>query len=322
MIHPLISVVVPVYNVAGFLEKCVNSILNQTLADFELILVNDGSTDEGGKLCDEFVLADSRVRVIHKENGGLSSARNAGIDNALGEYITFIDSDDYVKETYLEYLYGLIKEYGVKLSVCTHCVVFESGKVKSLENDFRGVMDFKECVKKMLYHNGVDTSSWAKLYHKSVFDNIRFPVGKLFEDIATTYLFMEKAGEIALGGKSQYYYIWRKNSIVNMQFNIKKVELVENTDIMAEYLTKRYPELSAAAVRRCVYARFSTFNQMIGVEGFIDIRQELVDYIKKHSYIVLRDKNTPLRDRVALILIKISPKIYTMFWGLFLKIFK
>ncbi len=322
MDNPLISVVVPVYNVEAYLKECLDSLMSQTFKNFELLLVDDGSTDESGKICDSYAETDSRIRVIHRENGGLSAARNTGIENAKGEYITFVDSDDYVKDTYLQYLYDLICEYGTKVSVCCHEVLCEDGKLIPQKADFRGTFNAETAIKKMLYHDMVDTSSWAKLFHKSMFDDIRFPHGKVFEDIATTYLYFDKAGTVAFGGESQYFYRIRKNSIVNIGFSLKKFQLLENTDEMGEYVLKKYPNLEKAVLRRRVYARFSTLNQMLGVKDYKREKQDIIDFIKKHSDEVKSDPLTPKRDKIAILILKFGFPIYSLFWKLFLKIFK
>ena len=124
---PLISVILPIYNVAQFLPRCIESVCRQTYDNLEIILVDDGSPDECGDICEKYAEKDNRIVVVHKQNGGLSDARNKGAEIANGEYITFIDSDDYVTDTYVEYLYSLIEKYGTRMSLCTHTVVFEKG---------------------------------------------------------------------------------------------------------------------------------------------------------------------------------------------------
>ena len=183
MNKPLISIILPVYNVSAYLEKCLDSVLSQDYENLEIILVDDGSTDESPEICDRYKEKDNRITVIHKENGGLSDARNAGSSMAHGEYITFVDSDDSIQSEYVSYLYSLIEKYHTKMSLCTHTVVFEDGSVQVYGDGSDEVLDSKECIRRMLYHDVIDTSAWAKLYHRDLVKKIPYPVGMQYEDI-------------------------------------------------------------------------------------------------------------------------------------------
>ena len=318
--NPIISVVLPVYNVKNYIEKCVESVCNQTYRELEIILVDDGSTDGSGVLCDQLQKTDSRIKVIHKKNGGLSDARNAGTLQASGEYITYIDSDDYVKPTYVEYLYELIKKYNCKMSLCTHIVSDESGKYYDSGDGTDELLSAESCLERMLYHDVIDTSAWAKLYHMDLAKKILYPKGKLFEDIGTTYRFFIESGEIACGYKSQYYYMVRSNSIVTGSFNMQKLDLLEMTDMMAEEVGALYPNLAAALMRRRVYARFSTLNQMRNVSDHVEIRNELIRFIKEHRKEVMNNPKTPKRDKIAIILLNMGYPVYKFCWGIKAKI--
>jgi glycosyltransferase involved in cell wall biosynthesis len=315
--EPLISVILPIYNIKSYLEKCMESLFAQTYKHLEIIMVDDGSTDGSEKLCDEYLAKDNRVRVFHKKNGGLSDARNYGIERSDGEYITCVDPDDFVDKDYVEYLYHLLNKFGCKMSICQHRVVFESGKIE--EKGFSGaeVLSNKRCIERMLYHDVVDTSAWAKLYHKSLFDTVQYPVGKLFEDIATTYKLMLQCDKIAVGYQSKYNYIIRSNSIVNAKFNPKKLDLLEMTDNMGKEVLTVYPDLEKAVLRRRVYARFSTLNQMSGVKGLEEKRQEIIDFIMKYKGVVITDSKTPKRDIAAIKLLSLGYPVYSFLWKLY-----
>ncbi|BAK46084.1 hypothetical protein CXIVA_01170 [Clostridium sp. SY8519] len=309
----LISVILPVYNVKEFLPKCVASVCGQTYKNLEIILVDDGATDGSGTLCDQLANSDGRIVVYHKPNGGLSDARNYGIARASGTYLTCIDSDDYVDPDYVEYLYGLIGKYQTDLSVCQHRIVFPD-RVRDLGGRGDERISAHDSIRRMLYHDVVDTSAWAKLYRKSLFDGIQYPVGRIFEDIATTYKLMHQAREIALGYESKYCYIMRETSIVNTGFSKKKLDLLEMTDQMAQQVLQWYPDLQSAVLRRQVYARFSTLNQMLQTEECAEERKEIIRYIREHGKAVLRDPNTPKRDRAAIHLLNISYRLYRAAW--------
>lgn len=312
--NPKISVVLPVYKVEKYLNRSVQAVCNQTYENLEIILVDDGSPDNCPIICDEWKEKDKRIVVIHKENGGLSDARNVGTLHATGEYITFVDPDDNVTSTYVEYLYELIKKYNTKMALCTHTVCFENGKKLVYGDESDECLDAEKCLERMLYHDVIDTSAWAKLYETRMAKNILYPKGKLFEDIGTTYRFFIESGRIACGYKSQYFYMIRKNSIVSGDFNPHKLDMLEMTDQMADKVIRRYPNLRNAVVRRQVYARFSTLNQMLDVNGYHEERKAIIRFIKQYKKAILKDKRSPKRDKIAVRLLSMGYPIYKMAW--------
>ena len=258
----LISVVLPIYNVENYIEKCMESVLNQTYKNIEIILVDDGSPDNCPIICDQYVKEDNRVKVVHKENGGLSDARNAGIKVANGDYITFIDSDDYVDKDYVEFLYNTIEETDADIAIGGHRVIYDSGKIIEKETHENSVLEPKKVLERILYDDGIDLSAWGKLYKRYLFNDIKFPKGRLFEDSATTYMLVDKANKIAINSISKYNYIIRKNSISNAKFSPKKMDLITSTREMSEYVKNKYPDLKNAANRRLMYAYLSTLSQL------------------------------------------------------------
>ena len=226
MLQPLISVIVPCYNVMEYLPKCVESILSQTYKNLEIILVDDGSTDSSGKICDGYAAKDNRIKVIHKKNGGLSDARNVALDVMKGEYVTFIDSDDYVANDYVEFLYKLIKKNDVRMSVTCH-QTFEEGTEPEVCNEsvVEDVSDMENVLTGMFYQRMFDTTAWAKMYHRSLFANdIRYPKGWLYEDLPTTYCLMMKCDCIAFSSYRSYFYLLRSTSIEGAPFKPQKYE--------------------------------------------------------------------------------------------------
>lgn len=316
--EPLISVILPVYNIEAYLPKCMNSLFCQTYDNIEFVLVDDGSKKECAELCDSYIQKDNRVVVYHKVNGGLSDARNYGIERAKGEYITCIDPDDFVDQDYIEYLYNLIVKYNVKMSICQHRVIYDNGKIKENGQSGDSLIDNKSCIERMLYHDVVDTSAWAKLYHKSLFNTVKYPKGKIFEDIGTTYALMLQCENIGLGYESKYNYIFHNNSIVNSTFKLNKLDMLDTTDKMAKDVLSVYPDLKDAVLRRQVYARFSTLNQMLNCTEYDDIKQGLIEYIKKNKKSVLSNKKTPKRDRMAFYLLDLGFPAYKCIWTLYL----
>ena len=241
-VEKMISVIVPVYNVEKYLNKCVESILRQSFCDFELILVDDGSPDQCGALCDEWAKADQRVQVIHKPNGGLSDARNAGIDRARGDWLCFVDSDDWIAEDMLETLHSLARENDAEMACCNFVQLGEDGvQVKELAQVRSGVCTQDDywaqsfCANIKMYYNVV----WNKLYKRSLFDRVRFPVGLINEDAYIMYDLVSQCGKIAITDKIGYYYLIRSNSIMRRTWSLKNLTSAE------AYLTRteRFIEL-------------------------------------------------------------------------------
>ena len=210
----MITIVVPVYKVEKYLRRCVDSILNQTYTDFELLLVDDGSPDNCGKICDEYAKKDSRIFVIHQKNGGLSAARNTGIDwfykQNRSDYITFVDSDDWLHPDYLKILMDGIPENHVKISVCNYKRVtteIPHQNYDDIEYEITSPEDF------LVNHSWQYNYAWGKLYHKSMFDDVRYPVGKNFEDTFTTYKALHKCEKLAYTDLQLYYYLRNEQGI-------------------------------------------------------------------------------------------------------------
>ncbi|MBR1443324.1 MAG: glycosyltransferase family 2 protein [Firmicutes bacterium] len=320
-ILPLVSIIVPVYNVEKYISRCIESLISQTYKNIEIILVDDGTQDKSGEICEKYAKKDKRIVVYHKENGGLSDARNYGIEKSNGEYLSFVDSDDYVDFDYIEFLYNLIKK-GYKLSLCSLCIVYTSNnRICKKGNGKEIIVSGKNCIKMMCYHDEIDTSAYAKLYHKSLFENVKYPKGKLFEDIGTSYLLFDQCEKIICSFVPKYYYVIRDNSIVTSKFSEKKLDFIEMTDQMADYVQNKYPDLSKATLRRRGYARFSTLNQMFDIQGnrFIEIRKEIIQYLKKIALPVLRDRYTPNRDKIAYVCLLMGFPIYKFIWKIYFK---
>ena len=181
----MVSVIIPIYNVEKYLKKCIESVINQTFSDLEIILVNDGSTDNCKEICEDYKSKDNRIKFIHKSNGGLSSARNAGIQVATGDYYTFIDSDDYIMSDMIEQLVYMAQLTDADISLCCKTNQengFEEGINKKIE-----IFTKEEALKCILTEKKILTSAWGKLYKRKLFNEVRYPDGKIYEDLGTTY---------------------------------------------------------------------------------------------------------------------------------------
>lgn len=226
----LVSVIVPVYKVEKYIYRCIESIINQTYIKLEVILVDDGSPDKCGEICDYYAKKDDRVKVIHKENGGLSDARNKGIDYASGEYIIFIDADDFIHPRMIEILFETIETEKSDVAVCDFLKVYDNEDItfrnigeysKNLYTNIEALENFYNSSKiQMLV-------AWNKLYKIDLFSNIRYPNGKIHEDEFTTYKVLYLANKIVYVDEKLYYYLQRAGSIMSENFNLKRLQRLD-----------------------------------------------------------------------------------------------
>lgn len=216
----LITVIIPVYKVENYIDKCVESVLAQSYENLEIILVDDGSPDRCGEICDSYARRDSRVRVIHKENGGLSSARNAALDVMNGQWVMCVDSDDYVHTDIVRKLYDAAQRNGADISICSHYQErTDSLSIVERIYDEEAVYDSMEALKKLVEDEEIKSYAWGKLYRAELFEGVRYPNGRNYEDVATTYYLFDKANKVVKIPSYLYYYIIRNDSI---SFNSSK----------------------------------------------------------------------------------------------------
>lgn len=223
---PLISVIVPVYNVEPYLRRCVDSILRQTYRNLEILLVDDGSTDRSGTICDASAQQDTRVKVIHQKNQGQAAARNHGIDQAKGEYLSFVDSDDFIEERMLETLCRDAAEAGVMLAAAGFRKVSDAvASSAPTEGIGPEIMSGKEAIDSLLLSEEIGDFPWNKLYDRRLFDGVRYPEGYIFEDLGTTYRLVERCPRISFRREALYNYYQRADSTLNQT---KKLRFYEN----------------------------------------------------------------------------------------------
>ncbi len=289
-----ISVIVPVYNVEQYLPKCVDSLLAQTYENLEIILVDDGSPDGSGGICDAYAEKDPRIKVIHKENGGLSSARNAGLDIAQGEYIAFVDSDDWVEPEAYKYLLGLARKYGVKL-VCAgrYDVEEKTGeKTQGLCPPMEEKISSEELVRRIFLWDNVDSAAWDKLYHRSLLEDIRYPLGVICEDVPTTYRIALKTDQVVMGNKPIYNYLHRSGSITKSPVSEKTFHLTAHTAAVYEDIRRNHPALEGPAR----YLRVRTLSHLLLVletkgekswEKYPDQYNQAKGELKRHLHFLL-----------------------------------
>ncbi len=343
--QPLISVIVPVYNAAKVLERCVNSILSQTYPNLEIILIDDGSTDMSGKFCDIFAKKDSHIKVIHQKNQGQSAARNAGLDLATGDYITFVDCDDEVEPTLIADLYQLIVKYHVRLAVGSFVEVSPTGDQKPFTTDEQPrttVLSTEECLADMLLEQNFAMAVWGKLYARELFDSVRFPVGKIYEDVATTYRLILQCPEIALTTATKYLYYHNPNSTTRQSFHRRNLALIELTDQMCDEIWQELGQsgdkeaqkrLRHVLDKRRMQSRFSILRQMVILNPhdvtpestgltkreFRRTRRRIVKYLRQHKAYIFDNPYSTRRDLLAMRALLFGLPVFKLAWQIYSK---
>lgn len=317
MTTPLISVIVPVYRVEEYLERCVKSILSQTYENLEVILVDDGSPDQCPAICDACAEKDARVKVIHQENKGLSGARNAGIDAASGEYLAFVDSDDYVSPHFIEELYQLLQDTGCAIGQCRFSYVKGDGLVEEGDSAFciyRG-----ESLMEQLYGPEEKATcfvvAWNKLYRAELFKEtgIRYPEGRIHEDEATTYRLFHEAKKLAFLDRALYGYYTENGGSITSVFSAKRLQwLTAHEERIAFFKKNGYEKLLPAAYRKlcdaCITFYFRCTEQVKDAEELKkELRKRLETYRANGAAWIAA---LPLKTRMGYELFSMSPGLY------------
>lgn len=266
-----IGVIVPVYNVEKYLCKCIDSILLQTFQDFELILIDDGSTDQSGEICDKYAERYGNIRVFHGEHKGVADARNKGVDENTGEYIAFVDSDDWIDKQYLEVLYRLIEKYRADLVISGGINVTETYRVNYIDNvDYMQMVLDAEIVSKheayrrmLLCENNLTVAPWAKLYHQKLVQLFRYPSGEIYEDLKVINKIIEGSERIVCTSYTGYFYLRRKGSITHGRMSAEHMTGLKNAKCVWDFIKQYYPNIEDAAKVHYLRKCFDIFNMML-----------------------------------------------------------
>lgn len=304
--QPLISIIVPCYKVEKYLPECIDSIIKQTYTNIEIILVDDGSPDKCGQICDEYVTKDHRIQVIHKTNGGLSDARNVALDIAKGEYITFVDSDDYIAQDYVEYLWHILNQNKADISAMLD-KHFIDGKTLTtvIKEDKVNVISPKDYLCKLFYQINVTTGAQAKLYKKELFKNIRFPKGLLYEDLLTIYKLVNNCSRIAISDHISYFYRERPGSIIGSPFNqLKYISTIAIIKQLSEDQKLYSKDIQKAIDNRIVGHLFHILLQI--PPNNLEEKEVIIQNINQRRFSVIFNPKARRKNRVACIISLIS----------------
>lgn len=310
----MLSVIVPVYNVEAYLPRCVDSILAQSYSNLEVILVDDGAKDASGAICDAYAVKDPRVKVIHKANGGLSSARNAGLEIASGEYIAFVDSDDWIEPDAYSHLLEVMKKYEVRL-VCGGRYDVDGGtgeKTVGLCPSKEETVSGEELAGRIFLWDGCDSSACDKLYHRSVLENFRYPEGKVCEDVPVTYKIVLAAGQAAMSDRPFYNYYHRPGSI-SMGFAIteKTFHFSQHTEDIYPYIREHHPAIENQA--RYLRVRSLSHILLLLEQAESKVRQQFAEQyrharkeLKRHTFFILKSPYFGKKEKITDLLLNLG----------------
>lgn len=306
---PKISIIVPVYNCAKYLKSCVTSLLSQTYQNLEIVFINDGSADDSLELLQSYAKSDSRIKVISQKNQGLSAARNTGLKNSTGEYVTFVDGDDQIEPAMIYSMVNTLLQEKADIVACSFKELYPSGKVVGFSHNHKPqVFDTKDALKAMLKEQGFMVSATMKLFPLNYFKDVKFPISKLHEDVGTTYKLIMKASSVAFIPDELYIYCHHQGSIVLGTFDDRKFDLITETDEMCDAIDKKYPELKNITNERRMRARFSILRQ---IPADHPRRQEILSYLKSHQSYITNNKEASMKDKIALRLAIHAPKLFS-----------
>lgn len=285
---PEISIIVPVYNVEPYLRRCIDSIINQSMNDIEIVMVDDGSTDKSGEICDEYMKSDNRIKVIHQENGGLSHARNVGINQAQGKYIMFVDSDDYVEKDFCKIPYNIAEKLDIDFLMFDNSYSKNGVRNHRKDNYTDGIKTIQESLDIMLRHTGV--AVWNKLFKKELLNGLSFPLGMFYEDCSFTYLYVLKSKKNYYVQRALYNYCFRDESITNKR-SIKRYDYIVTYHKMFSDLKKlQYDCYIRPDVLRCSLRYLYTYgvnNDLSDMANDLVINYEDYNKLSRKSFALL-----------------------------------
>lgn len=314
---PTLSVVVPIYNVEKYLKQCLNSLVNQTLSNIEIILVNDGSTDNSEAICQSYAEQDSRIKLFSKPNGGLSDARNFGLQKVTSPVVGFVDSDDYVDLDMFQVLMELKLRSNAEIAVGGVKMVSNDGEeylVRAVEGEI--IADHHDAMEELLKSKRITNSVCNKIFDITLFDQICFPVGKLYEDEYVTYKLFDRANKVAMTNEVSYYYRSSPNSITHKPFSEREFDRIDASVIKVGYIEKNYPDLVQYAERYLVYDCVMALSKMTEYKKSYDKLTR--DNIRKYLKCFLKGDYSK-ETKVFAIIASISPNSSVSLFNLYKK---
>ena len=298
---PLVSVIVPMFNVESYIRRCLDSLEEQTYRNIEIIVINDGSKDGSLDIAKEYSRRDSRFIIISQKNGGLGKARNTGIAASRGDYVTFVDSDDYISRQYIERLMELSAMYAADVAA-VNLIKFFEGQIPKCNTRYPEVISFSgmEAVEDMWYQRHLASSAWGKIYRKNLLEDIPSPEGVLYEDLGVVYRWLHRAERVVWTSEKLYYYYQRNNGIMNGEFSIKKLDRITVSRELLCWAEKLCPELQDAAEARFFLSNIQVLREI----PCDDLYRHEIDNIRNNinkyrNHVIINRKVKPINRLIA-----------------------
>lgn len=303
---PLISVIVPIYNVEPYIRKCLNSIITQTYRNLEIILVDDGSTDSCGLICDDYAARDSRIKAIHKQNGGVSSARNAGLRAATGEYIGWVDPDDWIEPDMFEYLLSNALAYSTDITVCGRVEQYPQKTVFKGWKEVR-LLDTGQALEQLLIDKEMGSYLWDKLWKAELFDGVAFPIGRTFEDISIMHRLFKRAEKILCLPEAKYNYLQRTNSIVGNQLLTARINRYIADKTRYDQMLEEFPQFADILEAKCMEAAMNVWNTFCDSpeaqrKEFVPRLEEIAAFSKQHCRHAFKKMELGITGKITVLL--------------------
>lgn len=310
---PLISIIVPIYNVEKYVTRCIESLIAQTHKNLEIILVNDGSSDGSTIICEEFAKRDRRIKVIHKQNEGVSIARNIALDSCNGEYILFVDGDDFISPSMTSLLYESLISSKSDISSCGYIMYYEGPAPQFTPAEkSEAVLSGQSALEDMLYQKNIAAGPVAKLYKSELFNNIRYPAGiKYGEDLDVTYRVLSKSKRVVVVPNKEYYYQQRSNSAIQAPFNISRMSSLKVLSNVFEYVERNHPDLVPAVKDRILMEAIFIISTIPINAAFNKEREECFKIIKEYRHQTILSDKSKASHRVLALISLLGPNALT-----------
>lgn len=308
---PLVSIIIPVYNVEDYLPVCMQSVFKQDYTNLEIILVDDGSTDRSGMMCDKYAELDNRVQVDHKQNGGLSDARNVGLSKLHGEYVFFLDSDDVLHEHAISCMVAIQEKTSADIVMSSLCMFVDVLPEFIMSEDYK-LYETKRIIEKMLYNESIGNEACGKLFRAKLWEENQFPVGILYEDLAVIYDMVSKANQVALCENAFYYYRVRETSIIQKPVTQDNMVLMDISKRVSDRLLERYPDLSVAIYRLHIVLYMKLLKKILdkGFDCFQDEQRRIVEQVRKYGRKLLFEKRVRSIDKIKIVTLLIHKRLF------------
>lgn len=309
--NSLISIIVPVFNVEKYLDRCILSLVDQKYTAIEILLIDDGSTDSSGDICDSWAKKDDRIRVIHKPNGGLSDARNVGVAHAQGQYVGFVDSDDYVAPDMYATLYKNLIDHDAQISICGLYHVYAN---RTVLPDKKGidVFDSQEAIRLCMQGNTISVTAVNRIYPISIVRDVPFPVGRTTEDGFTVIDFLSRVEKIVVDYRPFYYYEHREGTLSTRPFGAGSCDVIDAYEHNKELILEKFPDLIELAEFRCFWARFIVLDAMFSPGAALDsaCRKKIVWYLRRNIKKILSNRYVGKGRKISALCLMIHVRLY------------